>query len=277
MKTPVMQLGMQLAVFCLALLAWPALAEKDTPQQREKNFNQAVDTAADTSKAAAKSQKKINKTQTLTDKRWNEFRGITLQTEKLRVYVEQLKKLIADQEQKKASLNAQIQQIEETEQNIVPLLLEMTATLEKFVGYDLPFKADERVNRLEKVRATLDASDKTVAEKYREVMDAYKAELDYGRTIGTYRGLLKDKALPRIVDYLHLGRVALYYQTLDADESGFWDTKKQKWQTLPLSYAGEIRRGIRMAKEQAAPNLLELPLPAPKLVSSPATNQGEQP
>lgn len=238
-----------------------SIAAKDTPQQREKNFNNAVKTAVKTNKDAAKSQKKINKIHTEADKRWEAFRGTTLQTEKLRVYVTQLETLVSKQDDKKASLQQQLSQIEATESDIVPLMLEMNGTLKKFVGLDLPFKADERVERLEALQEDLDDPEKTIAEKYRSLMDAYKAELDYGRTIGTYRDILNIGTLPRIVDYLHLGRVALYYQTLDSDETGYWDAKKQTWEKLPNSYAAEIRRGIRMAKEQAAPNLLEIPVP----------------
>ena len=65
-----------------------------------------------------------------------------------------------------------------------------------------------------------------------------------------------------------MGRIALLYRGLDGDMAGFWNQDSHEWQLLPDEYGDVLRRGIMIARKQAAPNLLELPVrAAPSLVS----------
>lgn len=65
----------------------------------------------------------------------------------------------------------------------------------------------------------------------------------------------------RSVDVLRVGRTALYYLSADGREAGMWDAAAQQWRALPHRHAAEIRRGLRMARDTAAPDLLRLPVP----------------
>lgn len=95
-------------------------------------------------------------------------------------------------------------------------------------------------------------------------MEAYQVEADYGRTIEAYRGDLKDKDQTRAVDLLRVGRLGLYYLTLDRREAGAWDRKTKAWHILPGEYRHAIEQGLRTARKQATPDLLKLPVPAPE-------------
>ena len=64
------------------------------------------------------------------------------------------------------------------------------------------------------------------------------------------------------VDFLRFGRIALLYQTLDGMEAGVWDQANRTWEPLDTSYRSAIREGLRIARKQAAPDLIRLPLPA---------------
>ena len=66
------------------------------------------------------------------------------------------------------------------------------------------------------------------------------------------------------MDFLRLGRLGLYYLTLDESEAGYWDKREQRWQVLDDSYRSAILQGLRIAKKQAAPDLLQLPVSAPE-------------
>jgi hypothetical protein len=103
-----------------------------------------------------------------------------------------------------------------------------------------------------------------VAEKYRRLLEAWQIENEYGRTIEEYSGEMQVGGTTRIVDFLRIGRVALIYQTRDGELSGAWDQKQQSWVDLGDEYRAEIRAGLRMARKQAAPDLLRLPIPAPQ-------------
>jgi hypothetical protein len=107
-----------------------------------------------------------------------------------------------------------------------------------------------------------------VAEKYRRLVEAYQIENEYGRTIESYRAELQigDGAL-RTVDFLRFGRVVLIYTTLDSSESGVWDADGNKWVELPGSYRAAVRQGLRIARQQSAPDLIVLPVQAARSAS----------
>ena len=58
------------------------------------------------------------------------------------------------------------------------------------------------------------------------------------------------------------GRIALVFQSLDETESGVWNQQTRSWDSLDSSYRSAIRQGLRIARKQAAPDLIRLPLPA---------------
>ncbi|MGH8568137.1 MAG: DUF3450 family protein, partial [Gammaproteobacteria bacterium] len=122
------------------------------------------------------------------------------------------------------------------------------------------------------IKAVMDSSEVTLAEKYRRLMEAYQVESEYGRTIEAYRGDLKEKddkgkQQTRAVDFLRFGRLALYYLTLDRLEAGYWAPKAKRFEKLSSEYRSDIERGLRIARKQAAPDLLKLPVPVVEVES----------
>ena len=65
---------------------------------------------------------------------------------------------------------------------------------------------------------------------------------------------------PRTVSFLRVGRVALVYQTLDGEESGAWDQAQSQFVDLDGDFDSELRSALRIAKQQAAPDLLVVPV-----------------
>ncbi len=195
------------------------------------------------------------------------YRSTVRQAESLRVYVEQLDRLLDSQQQEVTSLETQLQEIEVTQRDIVPLLVRMLDHLVQFVALDIPFLPEERQERLTRLRTTFDQSDLTITDKYRSIMEAYQIETDYGRTIEAYRGAVPIDGQERTVDFLRIGRLALLYQSLDSQEVGHWNRDSQEWEALPSSYQRSIKRGLQIAAKQSVPNLLLLPVPAPSEVT----------
>jgi sirohydrochlorin ferrochelatase len=52
----------------------------------------------------------------------------------------------------------------------------------------------------------------------------------------------------------------LVYQTLDGDESGAWDKARNQFVDLNGNFDSELRSALRIAKQQAAPDLLVVPV-----------------
>ncbi len=225
-------------------------------------LSQAIQVENNTHSAASLSQKKINALDDRTRKMLEQYRSAKHQTKTLLTYNAHLDRLLASQEQEKQSLTQQLEQIEITQREIVPLIINMQKSLEQFVALDLPFLPKERQERLQKLKAMMSRADVTTAEKFRRLIEAYQIENSYGNTIEAYRGNIQLEGQESSVDFLRLGRIALYYQRLDASEAGFWNQDEQRWETLDSSHAAAIRQGLRMARKETAPNLLMLPIAA---------------
>ncbi len=224
----------------------------------------AIDTQAKTDSAAAASQDRIDKLDDQAATSLQAYRVATQRAESLSIYNKQLQKLIDSQESEIASITRQTAEIDNIETGALPFMIEMTDTLEGIVEADVPFLRDERIERIDNLRSMIDRADVTAGEKYRRIMEAYTIEADYGRTIEAYRGELNANGEVRSVDFLRIGRVGLYYQTLDGAESGRWNSKMGNWEMLDSSYRRSVRDGLRVARKQAPPSMLKLPITTPE-------------
>ncbi len=187
------------------------------------------------------------------------YASLLADSESLTRYDIELQQLIASQQADIDSLQKQVDGLDQSAAAVEPLLQKMYDGLSKFVAQDLPFLTDERQARLDRLGAIM-ATDGNYFNKYRALMDAYQVELDYGRTMAAYDGKLPDG---RKVHFIHLGRVSIMYQTLDGEESGYWDAANHKWTAAP-KFARAITEAIKMAKEQIAADLVTVPVPAAK-------------
>jgi hypothetical protein len=229
-------------------------------------LERAIDTSQANTRQEARTQQRIDKLDDETKAMLEEYQRLSRELDVLKVYDDQLERLVASQEAEKASLQQQMQDLELTQREIVPLMLRMLAWLEEFVDADTPFLPEERRLRITQLKALMDRADVSVGEKYRRVLEAYQIEMEYSRTIEAGRGELASSEQSRTVDFLRIGRVGLYYLTLDRNEVGFWNPTSGQWEVLPERYNLPIRNGLRIARKQAAPDLLPLPVSAPREV-----------
>lgn len=216
-------------------------------------------------KSSTKSQQNVDKFSDQTDALLSEYKVVLQQIDALRVYNKQVEVLIAAQETEMTSLEGQIDGVELIGRQITPLMLEMIAGVESFVELDVPFLLDERRGRVAVLREIMGRADISDAERYRRIMEAYQIENDFGRTIEAYRADLTQGGTTRSVDFLRFGRIALMYQTQDSTETGIWDAKSGangEWVVLPAEYRGPVRQGLRIARKQVAPDMLQLPIAA---------------
>lgn len=230
---------------------------------------QARDTVTETNQADAASQDRIDRLSEETRRMLDAYREAVTRTQQLQVYNRELEKIVAEQERRKQALQDRIAQVGDLREQVEPLMLRMIDGLERFVEADLPFSLAERRERVDGLREAAANPDLNVAERFRRVLEAYQAEAEYGRTMGTYRGEIEMDASPRLVEFLRVGRTMLFYLTPDDARAGYWDRDSSSWQPLPDRYRGPIREGIRVAEDVAAPQLIEVAVPAPSAPESP--------
>lgn len=228
------------------------------------DVSSALKTQQKSQKQGIKSQNKIDSLDDQTSSMLHEYREINAKLEEMQAYNDQLQREVKDQEAEIVRLDTERLEIEQTRRHLVPMMLDMRDVFTKFVDLDTPFLPDERKMRVEQLQKVMDRSDVPLAEKFRRLIEAYRVEAEYGYSIESYRGeLVTDKT--RTVDFLRLGRVGLYYLTLDGKESGFYNPKIQNWQILTSEFNEPIKDGLLMARKQLPPNLVILPFTSPEV------------
>lgn len=223
-----------------------------------------LQTQAQSDAAAARSQLRISQLADETTELLGDYRLTLQQLDRVRIYNDNLAALVADQETQKASIQQQLEDFVVVEQGIVPLMFNMIDALEQLIALDMPFQLRERVDRVRRLRDNMDSSEITISEKYRQIMDAYLIETDFGRTVEAYIDTLDLAGAPTQVDVLRVGRVLLAYQTPDRTQTGFFNPDTRAWEPLPDDFRAPITQGLRIARRQAAPDLLRLPIHAPE-------------
>ncbi|MFI5215187.1 MAG: DUF3450 domain-containing protein [Candidatus Limnocylindria bacterium] len=216
---------------------------------------------------AMASQKRIDSIDDETLKLLTEYRRAVADAESYTAYAQQLEAQVQAQNEEMASINQQLGEIETTSREVLPLMQRMLDTLAQFVDLDLPFLLEERKNRVALLESMMARADVTLSEKYRRIVEAYQVEMDYGRTLEAYEGKLGQAADARTVQFLRVGRVALLYQTLDGKETGYWDQNQKTW-VVDNDYGHGFKEGIAVAKKTRAPEMLLVPVPAPKEAKS---------
>ncbi|WP_035385464.1 DUF3450 domain-containing protein [Ferrimonas futtsuensis] len=211
-------------------------------------------------KDAVKSQKKINKLYDQAQDMLYDYRLVVDEYETLKSYNDYYAGLVADQEANIASLQTQIGGIEKTKQGIIPLTFKMIDTMEQFIELDVPFSIDERRSRVARLKEVMGDSNVSTAEKYRLVLDAYQIENEYGNKMAAYEGKLNIDGKELTVDFFHLGRVVFLAQSLDQKSGWVWDNNARTWKALPDDNMRSVANAIKMARKQAAPDLLKLPV-----------------
>ena len=226
----------------------------------------AKELRAESQQEAAASQKKIDAVSEETRTLLEEYRDIIQRTDTVRSYNDHLAQLIEDQNEQLTSIQRQIENAQQTQQEIVPLITRMVEVLEELIILDVPFLLEERRLRVQHLQELIEDPTVPLPEKYRRVTEAFQIEMDYGRNIEAYTGELEQGDQTRTVEFLRIGRIALLYRSFDGQDVGYWDQAEKKWVALPASFNGAITKGLRIAKKEAPPDLFTVPVQAPDSV-----------
>jgi hypothetical protein len=251
-----------LAAMATAAVLWTTVVATIAPAE---TVDDLVKQQAEENAKSKTIQQRIDEIASDTEAMTAQYRASLQNARQLRMYNRQLEQLIDQQEKEMASLRRQVDEVTIVGRGVIPHMEQMIAMLEKFVELDMPFLREERRARVAELRTIMNRADVTISEKYRRILEAYQIENEYGRTIEAYRGSLGDGDGARTVDFLRVGRNALLYQTLDTDETGAWSADTQTWERMD-DFRTSVRDGLRMARKYAAPDLIEVPMPAAEVL-----------
>jgi hypothetical protein len=242
-------------VLASGLMAFSFMAHSQTV---DSVMQQSVDNTAELRAA----QERINGIAEQTNNMVQQYKVVTKQIEGLKVYNAQQELQIADQERTLANLDQSIANAATMERDIAPLMVGMIDALGQFVDLDMPFHTEERHERVFKLRNNLGRSNLSTAEKFRQVLEAYSIELEYGNAIEAYTKTVSVDGVEQDVNILRIGRVALMYQTKDLSQSAVW--QNGGWQALDDDWNADIAEGLKIARKQSPINIMSIPVSAPQ-------------
>ena len=209
---------------------------------------------------AQQSQERINKIVEGTRSLEDQYRAINKEIEGLKVYNRLMRAQVEGQSAVMEDISLSMDQVDVINRQIFPLMERMIDGLEQSVKLDIPFLMDERNTRVSDLKGIMERSDVSVAEKFRKVMEAYQIENDYGTTIEDYTQSLTIDGATRSFNMLRIGRIGLYFQSDDTKITGRWDNEVRDW-VVDNSARNEVRKGLRVARQLIAPELIIVPVP----------------
>ncbi len=234
-----------------------------TTMASAQNLDSSVQAEQQINEKSASSQTRVSILARQSQDLLAEYRSVVRETQSLEIYNDNLERVVSDQQNEVQSINRQLAGLEATNRGVVPLMLEMIDALARIVEADTPFRIEERRARVERLQDMMDQAEVTASEKYRRVMEAYQGELEFGRTTEAYSDTLPTTG--QTVDFLRVGRALLVYQTSDQSATGWFNPRTREFEELDDDrFRFEVRNGLAIARNEKAPNLVMLPVPAPE-------------
>ncbi len=227
------------------------------------------ETAVEAQQRQAKLQARIDAADDQTRQALRELRRVRREASRLEAYDEELARQVERQARAIGKRERSVAQLADAGERLPVLTRRLVERLQALVEADMPFLRDEREARLASLQQMLDGAELSVADKLDRVLAAWRTELGYGREVDAWHGPLypsdaqpdtASEGAPRAVDYLRVGRVGWYYLTPNGEQGGVWQADAHRWQPLDGDARREVRKGLRIAREERAPAMLDLPL-----------------
>ena len=240
-------------VFCASIFAQETIEDKNIVEDTIKISTTSIEKSGLT-------QEQIVKLDEQTRVLLADYQSTSKEYDSLKLYNDQVQKIINSQIEEIENILIKIDELDQTNQRIVPFMLRMIDGLENFIQLDIPFLMNERTDRLNNLKVTMDRGDVSTSEKFRLIVEAYKTELEYGRTIEAYRDNIIIDDVETSADFLRVGRIALTYLTVDGSKGGYWDTNSQTWEKASSSIKRSTEDALKVASKQAPPALIKIPV-----------------
>lgn len=240
-----------IAAALVAGLAMPMIAQGQ--------LRQALDTGENATRKAEQVQEQINQLDDQRSDMVGEFRTLLQRTTASQLYARQQEKVVESQRRELESLESQLERVDEITAQTTPMLIDMVDDLEAFVQADLPFKLEDRTERIESLRAAMENPQVPIVEQYRLIIEAYKSEMEYGRTMDTWPEEIDIDGTPVMVDMFLYGRVALVYMSPDKKYAARYDRASATWMPVESKFKEDIAKAIKVAKGTTTPSVLYAP------------------
>ncbi|WP_281645115.1 DUF3450 family protein [Parendozoicomonas sp. Alg238-R29] len=226
-------------------VAFPAYALEDTPEG-------IIAAQVDAQNASANSQKRINQLDDETRVSLETYRALQKEIETLSQDNQLLEQHVGRQ---KRAIARQSQEIEDT-RRLLSQLDDFSNQLQRnLIQLDQQFPFKPKQSPAELITA-LDSPEST--QRFLASLKLWREELNSGSKLTTWDGQLKND---QQVEFVRLGRVALYYLTPDGNDAAMYLSDTADWQPLTLSQIRELIRARDIARNDRKSGWLYLPVP----------------
>lgn len=237
------------------LFAASPVCGQQSPEKAQQNVKQTNGVAADArANADDPSLDKQGIIQEILDAKYR-VTMLTYRQEKIRRYIAQVRQSIEDLEYEKVELKKMKEQLRSYLKGVVP-------RLEDFIVQDLPFLPDERSKRVTGLYNSLDDPDLSLGELIRVVFEVgLGIETEYGRVVDASENeTLNIGGVDTQVVIFRLGRIGMYYLSLDGTKTGFYNRVTGNWEPLPSSMNKEIKLAVKIGQRERTAEIVNLPL-----------------
>lgn len=215
--------------------------------------------------SSAKSQQKVVELSDEAQSALLEYRQLQEELLPLRAQNAQMQKLVQSQREDLQSLERQVAEVSVVRRSLEPLLARMVRVLDDFVALDLPFLPAERKARSQALHSMLNSAKDSLPAQFRRILEAYQVEVEYGRSLEAYEDQIEIDGQLAAVEVLRVGRVALFYLTLDGNRAGRFDVARRRWVELGSAQLKPLQEAIAVAKKRIPPRLIQVPIEKTKV------------
>ncbi len=235
----------------------PAISSAAVASGLRKQLEKDVSATVSVEKATAEMQRKWQvEKQTLAA----ETHALELELKLLKARSLRLEGYAEQRRQEIAKLNQGLTEMTKIGLSLEPFLDELLGRLKDFCADDLPFAVVERERRLADLEAALDSYEVDLPEKLSRMMEVLKIEAGFGRGFEVGEEVIDRADGKTTVRVIRLGRLGLYYLTLDGAQAGWFNRADKTWEDLPGGYTEAVKEALRMALKQRAFDLVKLPV-----------------
>jgi hypothetical protein len=224
-----------------------------------QGLDRAIATGEQATRRAEQVQQQINQLDDERSDMVGEFRTLLQRKTAAELYARQQAAAVESQEREIASLTDQLSRVDEITSQTVPMLETLIDDLDAFIDADLPFRLEPRKDRIARLREYLVDPNVSVTERYRQIMDAYTAEMEVGRKTDTWKETITVDDKEVTVDMVLFGRVALVYMDPTGRYAKRYDRETSSWVDLESKYKAEIEKAIRIIQGKRTQDVMYVP------------------
>lgn len=198
---------------------------------------------------------------TLEERRqFEEINSLETSLKGLNFQIQKLDRQIAAEDKRIAMNKRKLVETERIRNGLQLWLLETYQSLKDSYAAGLPFLDEERKSRLDDLELVLNDPHTPVYEQFRRMFETLLVEAEYGYSSEVYRSEIELSGEKTQVDLLRVGRLALFYRSLDGRSVGLFSPASGDYTPLSEAAVEDITHAFKVVRRETAAEMVALPV-----------------